>query len=455
MSKRIVILGAGESGVGAALLAVARGFNTFVSDMGSIAAKYKQVLEDNSIAFEEGRHTADLILNADEVIKSPGIPDKAPIVKALFEKGIPVISELEFAFRFTNAKMIAITGTNGKTTTTLLTYHLLKSAGLNVGLAGNVGKSFARQVLEKEFDYYVLEVSSFQLDGMYAFKSDISILLNITPDHLDRYDYKISNYVDSKFRIAQNMTKGDAFIYFAENPLLAEALPQKEIGAVTYGIHLDSIFGRGAWVEKENLNFCLDSKEGVRFSLSMDELPLQGKHNQINSMAAILAAMLVGIGSETIKKGLTTFKNAPHRLEPVASIKEVMFINDSKATNVDSVYYALESFKQPVVWIAGGTDKGNDYEMIRGLVEEKVKGLVCLGVDNEKLKRAFSGILPKIEETRNVNEAVKLAYAMASAGDAVVLTPACASFDLFKNYEDRGEQFKKAVIEFKNNIESR
>jgi UDP-N-acetylmuramoylalanine--D-glutamate ligase len=443
---KVVILGGGESGVGAALLAKHKGMEVFLSDKGSLSEKYKQILVENAIPFEEGQHTENLVLEADEVIKSPGIPDKAPLIQALAEKKIPVISEIEFASRYTNAKLIAITGSNGKTTTTLLTYHLLKSAGLKVGLAGNIGESLAKQVIADTFDYYVLEISSFQLDNSYEFHPYIAILLNITPDHLDRYEYTFQKYINSKFRIAQKLTKEDYFIYYKENPPIEQELAVRNIPATPLPISLEREMQTGAYLSNETLVI----RTGSPIRIALDELPVQGKHNAINSMAAILACRILGIEEAAIKAGLKTFQNAPHRLEKAGEINGITFINDSKATNVDSVFYALESMKQPVVLIAGGIDKGNDYTQIEELVNQKVKALVCLGKDNSKLLAFFRGKVPIIQETTYIREAVQMGLQLARPGEVVLLSPACASFDLFKNYEDRGTKFKEAVSELKN-----
>lgn len=444
MSKRIVILGSGESGVGSAILAQARGFDVFVSDKGLIAEKYKAVLQEKQIPFEEGQHTEALVLNAAEIIKSPGIPDKAELVKKAKEKHIPVISEIEFAGRYTNAKKICITGSNGKTTTTLLTYHILKKAGYNVGLGGNVGKSFAWQVATEQFDYYVLELSSFQLDGMFNFKADIAILLNITPDHLDRYDYKFENYAFSKFRITQNQSGEDFFIYCADDKVIEAYMKQLDIKAqkVPFSIK-EEIEGPGAYLNDETqitLNY--NPKPLI---MTIEQLALQGKHNVYNSMAAGLAASIVDIRKDIIRESLEDFENAEHRLEFVASINGIEFINDSKATNVNSAWYALESMQKSVVWIVGGQDKGNDYNELLDLVKEKVKAIVCLGVDNAKIINAFKGVVDTIVETQSALEAVTTSYKLGKKGDVVLLSPACASFDLFQNYEDRGMQFKRAV----------
>lgn len=444
MGKRIVILGSGESGVGSAILAQTKGFDVFVSDKGLIAEKYKTVLQEKQIAFEEGQHTEALVLNADEIIKSPGIPDKVELVKKAREKQIPVISEIEFAGRYTNAKKICITGSNGKTTTTLLTYHILQKAGYNVGLGGNVGKSFAWQVATELFDYYVLELSSFQLDGMHNFKADIAVLLNITPDHLDRYDYKFENYAFSKFRITQNQSGEDFFIYCADDKVIEAYMKQLDIKAqkIPFSIK-EEIEGPGAYLKDETqitLNY--NPKPLI---MTIEQLALQGKHNVYNSMAAGLAASIVDIRKDIIRESLEDFENAEHRLEFVASINGIEFINDSKATNVNSAWYALESMQKPVVWIVGGQDKGNDYNELIDLVKEKVKAIVCLGVDNSKIINAFKGVVDTIVETQSATEAVAASYKLGKKGDVVLLSPACASFDLFQNYEDRGMQFKGAV----------
>lgn len=445
MSKRIVILGSGESGVGSAILAQAKGFDVFVSDKGTIQEKYKTELKANNIAFEEGTHTEDLIFNATEIIKSPGIPDKASVVQKAKEKNIPIISEIEFAGRYTNAKKICITGSNGKTTTTLLTHHILKKAGYNVGLGGNIGKSFAYQVAKENHDYYVLELSSFQLDGMYDFKADVAILLNITPDHLDRYDYKFENYVASKFRITQNQTKADAFVYCADDVVMEEYMKTHVINAhlVPFSIK-KTINGDGAYLkEKEiTLNYNNNPKPLI---MTLEQLALQGKHNVYNSMAASLAARIVDIRKDIIRESMEDFVNAEHRLEFVASINGIEFINDSKATNINSTWYALESMQKPTVLILGGQDKGNNYDELMDLVKEKVKAIVCLGVDNKKIIKAFKGSVENIMEASSAMEAVAMSYKLATKGDAVLLSPACASFDLFQNYEDRGAQFKAAV----------
>ncbi len=441
----MVILGSGESGVGSAILAQAKGYDVFVSDKSLIKEKYKLELVHHNLAFEEGTHTEDLILNATEIIKSPGIPDKVELVQKAIAKNIPVISEIEFAGRHTKAKTICITGSNGKTTTTLLTYHILKKAGYNVGLGGNIGKSFAYQVATENFDYYVLELSSFQLDGMYNFKADVAVLLNITPDHLDRYEYKFENYVASKFRITQNLTKDDAFVYCADDVVMEEFMKHTHIEAelVPFSIK-KTIEGNGAFLQNNEitLNYNNNPKPLI---MTLEQLALAGKHNVYNSMAASMAARIVDIRKDIIRESLEDFVNVEHRLEFVASINGIEFINDSKATNVNSAWYALESMQKPTVWIVGGQDKGNNYEELVDLVKEKVKAIVCLGVDNKKIIKAFKGSVENIMEAGSAVEAVAMSYKLASKGDAVLLSPACASFDLFQNYEDRGVQFKTAV----------
>lgn len=442
--KRLVILGGGESGVGTAVLAQKKGFEVFLSDKGKLKDKYKDVLSKNGIKWEEEKHSEDLILNADEVVKSPGIPDKADLVKALVKKGIPVISEIEFAGRYTNAKKICITGSNGKTTTTLLTYHMMQKAGLNVGLAGNVGKSFAMQVAENDFDFYVLELSSFQLDGMFEFKADIAILLNITPDHLDRYDYKLENYADSKFRIIQNQTELDAFIYCIDDEVTMNTIKTKNIKAKQYPISIKQELEIGAYL-KENNQLIINTNNTNPLFMTIQELALQGKHNIYNSMAAGVTGKLVDIRKETIRESLSDFHNIDHRLELVGNVHGIEFINDSKATNVNSTWYALESMNNPVILILGGVDKGNDYSMLTDLVKAKVKAIICLGTDNKKIIKAFSGVVDTILEAKSAKEAVAQSYKIGKKGDTVLLSPACASFDMFENYEDRGTQFKQAV----------
>lgn len=439
---KIAILGAGESGVGSAVLAAKQGYDVLLSDMGTIKDKYKKVLHDYAIKYEENKHDEEWILSAHEVIKSPGIPDKAPLIKKLHEQGTPVISEIEFAARYTNAKLIGITGTNGKTTTTLLTYHILTKAGLNVGLAGNIGKSFALQVAENNFDYYVLELSSFQLDGMFKVRLHIAVLLNITPDHLDRYNYELQNYINSKFRIVQNQTNADYFIYCHDDEILSKQFSQFNTSAQLLPFSLQQSFTEGAFIENENL--IINHNHNI-FSMSIHDLALQGKHNQYNSMAAGLSARVLEVRKEIIRESLEDFVNVEHRLEFVAKVHGIEFINDSKATNVNSTWYALESMNNPVVWIVGGQDKGNDYSMLMNLVKDKVKAIVCLGKDNSKIHKAFKGTIALIEDATTAEEAVKKAYRLGKKGDIVLLSPACASFDLFENYEDRGHQFKQAV----------
>jgi UDP-N-acetylmuramoylalanine--D-glutamate ligase len=440
--RKIAILGAGESGVGSAVLALKQGYDVLLSDLGTIKDKYKKVLLDYGIRFEENQHDEAWILSANEVIKSPGIPDKAPLIKKLHEQGISVISEIEFAARYTNATLIGITGTNGKTTTTLLTYHILTKAGLNVGLAGNIGKSFALQVAENNFEYYVLELSSFQLDGMFKVRLNIAVLLNITPDHLDRYNYELQNYVDSKFRIIQNQTTADCFIYCADDELLNQHFNKFNTQAKLLPFSLNQSVDEGAFIENEKL--IINHNHNI-FSMSIHDLALQGKHNQYNSMAAGLSARVLEVRKEIIRESLEDFVNVEHRLEFVAKVHGIEFINDSKATNVNSTWYALESMNSPVVWIVGGQDKGNDYSMLMNLVKDKVKAIVCLGKDNSKIHKAFKGSIALIEDATSAEEAVKKAYRLGKKGDIVLLSPACASFDLFENYEDRGHQFKQAV----------
>jgi UDP-N-acetylmuramoylalanine--D-glutamate ligase len=443
---KIAILGAGESGVGAALLAQAKGFEVFVSDKGPISEKYKAILQKNRIRYEENQHTEAEIFSADEIVKSPGIPNKTELILKLISLKKPIISEIEFAARYTKAKLIAITGSNGKTTTTLLTYHLLKVAGLKVGLAGNIGESFAKQVIANEFDYYVLELSSFQLDNMYDFKADIAILLNITPDHLDRYNYDFEQYAASKFRVLQNLGPADNFICFQESEPIAKYLNANTIVPKINVVSLEEPMRNGAFFDGKVMLF--KGKIGD-LSIETDQLPLKGKHNAINMMCSVIAAKLIGLSDSQINIGLVSFNNAPHRLEPVAVIGGIEYINDSKATNVDSVFYALGSFEKPIVLIMGGVDKGNDYSQIEALVLKKVKALVCMGKDNTKLIEYFGSKIPIIMDTHSLAEAIKVASAMATTGDVVLLSPACASFDLFKNYEDRGAQFKEAILALK------
>lgn len=443
--KRIVVLGGGESGSGAAVLAKVKGFDVFLSDRSPIKENYKELLQKYEIPFEEGTHTEELILNADEVIKSPGIPETAPMMIEILKRRIPVISEIEFAGRYTNAKMICITGSNGKTTTTLLTYHILKSGGLHVGLAGNVGKSLALQVATENFDYYVIELSSFQLDNMYEFKANIAVLLNITPDHLDRYNYEMQNYVDAKFRITRNQTEQDAFIYWKDDPIISREVNNHPPKARSYPF-AESGKNLSAFVESQQM---IVNTIGRHFEIGLDELALEGKHNLLNSMAASLSANILDIKKEEIRAALSDFQGVEHRLEKVAMINGVEYINDSKATNVNSCWYALQSMKRPVVLILGGKDKGNDYTEIEQLVKEKVSGLIFLGVDNSKLHQFFDPMHKPTCDAGSMEEAVRQAATMASNGDIVLLSPCCASFDLFKSYEDRGVQFKEHVRQLK------
>ncbi len=441
--KRIVILGAGESGAGAAVLAKMKGFDVFVSDTSSIKDKYKKQLEDYDIQWEDGHHTEELILNADEIIKSPGIPENAPMIKKVRSKGIPIISEIEFAGRYTDAKMICITGSNGKTTTTSLIFHILKNAGYNVGLAGNIGKSLALQVATEHFDYYVIELSSFQLDNMYKFKANIAILLNITPDHLDRYDFKMQNYVDAKMRITQNQTEDDAFIFWNDDPIVKAEMQKYDLKSQLYPF--SSLKESDAIAYAEDNKFVIE--EPVPFNMELDELALTGKHNLYNSLAAGIAANIAGVSSEKLRESLSNFAGVEHRLEKVCRVHGIDFVNDSKATNVNACWYALESMKQPTVLILGGIDKGNDYSEIFSLVKEKCVGLVFLGVDNKKLHDNFDSFGLPIVDVTSMKDCVDACYKMAHDGDCVLLSPCCASFDLFKNMEDRGEQFKKYVRE--------
>lgn len=439
--KRLVILGGGESGVGTALLAKAKGYEVFVSDKGIIKEKYKDVLIHNAIEFEDEQHTESKIINADIVMKSPGIPDKTPMVKAIREKGILVVSEIEFAAKFTNATIVGITGSNGKTTTATLTHHILKQE-LEVGLSGNIGDSFAKQILEHNYDNYVLEISSFQLDDIVDFKPHIAVLLNITPDHLDRYDYKFENYINSKFRIAMNQTKDDYLIYDADDEVINYWLKTHKIQSTLLPFSLTKVIENGAYLDKTDIKITIDNNQII---MPTANLALEGKHNIKNAMAASTVAHLLKIRKQTIRESLENFQGVEHRLEHVLKINKVQYINDSKATNVNATYYALESMETPTIWIVGGVDKGNNYEELFPFVNEKVKAIICLGVDNEKLFQNFGNMVDVIVETQFMNEAVKIAYKLAEAGDTVLLSPACASFDLFENYEDRGRQFKDAV----------
>lgn len=440
--NKIAILGAGESGVGSAILAKKKGMEVFVSDIGKIKDKYKNVLLNHEIRFEEGKHSDSLIMDAAEVIKSPGIPDNIPIIESIKKEGINIISELEFADRFTRAKKICITGSNGKTTTALLTHHILKKAGINAGLAGNVGKSFALQVANENYDYYVLEVSSFQLDGMFNFKAEIAILLNITPDHLDRYDYDFGKYKNSKFRIINNQTEKDAFIYNYDDEVIREEIKKRKIKAKEYPFSQMTKLEYGGILNKNKIVINLKSGKHI---MTLEELALQGKHNVYNSMAASIAARVLDIRKNKVKDSLADFQNIEHRLEYVATIHGVDYINDSKATNINSTWYALECMDKPIIWIAGGIDKGNDYSLIKEQVKLKVKAIVCLGVENELIHRAFKDIVSTIVNTTSAQKAVSEASKLSEHGDVVLLSPACASFDLFNNYEDRGNQFKQAV----------
>ncbi|UKN03349.1 UDP-N-acetylmuramoyl-L-alanine--D-glutamate ligase [Paracrocinitomix mangrovi] len=446
--QNIAILGAGESGVGAALLAVAKGMSVFVSDKGEIKDSYKKELTDAAIEFEEGGHSVDRILSADLIVKSPGIPEKVQLIQDAINKGIPVVSEIEFAGYYTGKKMICITGSNGKTTTTMLTHHILKNAGLNVAMAGNVGESLARQVIEDEADYYVVELSSFQLDGMYDFKADVAVLLNITPDHLDRYNYEMQNYVNSKFRIIQNLTSEDWFVYNADDPIIMEEIAKRDIKAQMAPFSIEKSSGMVGYVNNNQININLSSEkedEKPDFIMSIHDLSLKGKHNTQNSLASGITSKIIQIRNESIKESLSDFKNVEHRLEFVAKVNGIEFINDSKATNVNSTWYALECMEKPTVWIVGGVDKGNDYDTLIPLVQEKVTAIVCLGTDNEKIKEAFAGSVDVIAESGSAAEAVAMGYRLAKDKQTVLLSPACASFDLFENYEDRGAQFKAAV----------
>ncbi|MBN1953238.1 MAG: UDP-N-acetylmuramoyl-L-alanine--D-glutamate ligase [Bacteroidales bacterium] len=444
MEKRIVILGAGESGTGSAVLAKAKGFDVFVSDIGKIKPHYKEILYNYEIEWEEEQHTERLILNADELIKSPGISDKSEIMQLILKKDIPVISEIEFAGRYTTAKKICITGSNGKTTTTSLLHHMLRKAGLNCGLAGNVGKSFAMQVATKTYDYYVIELSSFQLDGMFEFKPDIAVLLNITPDHLDRYGYSMQNYVDSKFRISRNLSEDDYFIYCSDDEITISELERIVMRARQLEFSHDKQVKEGAYIEDDVMIVKVNNTE---MKVPLSEMALKGRHNAYNSMAASIASRILDIKKEVIRESLRDFTGVEHRLERFIKVHGIEFINDSKATNVNSTWYALECMTTPTIWIVGGVDKGNDYSSLEPLVKEKVKSIICLGVDNAKLHEAFGKLVEDIQDARTMKEAVTKAYKMGEKDDTVLLSPACASFDLFKNFEDRGEQFKECVRE--------
>lgn len=439
---RLVILGGGESGVGTAILGKKQGYDVFVSDLGKIKDNYKEVLNLNGIKWEEELHTEKKIMNADVVMKSPGIPDKSPIVKKLLQKNIPVISEIEFAAPFTKAKTIGVTGSNGKTTTTMLTYHLLKSAGVNVGLGGNIGKSFAWQVAEDKFDYYVLELSSFQLDGIINYKPNIAIITNISPDHLDRYDYKYEKYIDSKFRITMNQTEDDFLLYDADDEAIGGWFQNNTTKAQLIPFSLTKTFENGAFIKDNIMEIKINQEE---FVMDTQHIALEGKHNMKNAMAATSVAKLMQIRKATIRESLSNFQGVEHRLEKVLKIQNVQYINDSKATNVNATFFALDSMNTPTVWIVGGVDKGNDYSELMSLVREKVKAVICLGVDNKKIIDAFGNVVDVMIEVSNMADAVKMAQRLTEKGDTVLLSPACASFDLFENYEDRGRQFKSAV----------
>lgn len=439
---RLVVLGGGESGVGTAILGKKQGYEVFVSDFGKISEKYQNVLTDYGILWEDQQHTEAKILAADVVMKSPGIPDKAPIVKKILEHQIPVISEIEFAIQFTKAITIGITGSNGKTTTTMLTYHLLKSGGLNVGLGGNIGKSFAWQVAEHDFDYYVLELSSFQLDGCFAYRPHIAIITNISPDHLDRYEYKYENYIQSKFRITQNQTAADFLIYDFEDEATKNGINQHKINAQQLPFSLEQKMENGAYLNNNIMEFNINNDE---FSLDTTTIALEGKHNFKNAMAATSVATILKIRKQTIRESLSNFQGVEHRLEKVLKIQNVQYINDSKATNVNATFFALDSMTTPTVWIVGGVDKGNDYHELMSLVHEKVKAIICLGVDNKKIIEAFGNVVDMMVEVNSMKDAVQTAKHLSEKGDTVLLSPACASFDLFENYEDRGRQFKNEV----------
>lgn len=440
--KRLVILGGGESGVGTAILGKKKGFKVFVSDIGKIDKKYSEVLEHFEIEWEEEGHSEAKILNANLVMKSPGIPDKVPLVRQLREKGIPVFSEIEFASKYTTANIIGITGSNGKTTTTMFVNHLLKEDGLHVGMAGNIGDSYAKMVAEYDFDHYVLEISSFQLDGIVDFKPHIAVITNITPDHLDRYEYEFENYVVSKFRIAENQDENDFLIYDADDKVIIDWLSKNPVQSKLVPFSVKTVQKFGAWLENDKIKINVEHKT---FEMSKDILALEGQHNVKNAMAASLSAMLVNVRKESIRASIQTFQGVPHRLEKVLKINHVEYINDSKATNVNATYYALDGIKRPIVWLVGGVDKGNDYASLMPLVREKVKAIICLGMDNTKLKETFGNVIDLMVETYSMEEAVKVAYKIAERGDSVLLSPACASFDLFENYEDRGNQFKEQI----------
>ncbi len=440
--KKVVILGAGESGAGSAILAQKKGFDVFVSDRGEVKQKYKDILDKNKIRWEEGKHTEKEVFSADEIIKSPGVREDAPIVLQLHEKGIPVVSEIEFAGRYATGTKICVTGSNGKTTVTNLIYHILKKAGKNAAMTGNVGNSFAMAVAEGGFDYYVIELSSFQLDGMFSFKADIAVLMNITPDHLDRYDHNLQNYIDSKFRITQNLTKSEFLIYWADDPIIKSELAKRNYAMTLLPFSADSKEGMSAYIENNEVIIDYHTKTNL---MTIHDLALKGRHNIFNSMAAAIAGKVLTIRKDVIRESLSDFQGVEHRLEPVITVCGINFINDSKGTNVNSTWYALECMETDVIWIAGGVDKGNDYSELFPVVRQKVKAIVCLGKDNKKIVDSFKDIVPTIVETASMDEAVKSSYYLAKKGQTVLLSPACASFDLFNNYEDRGRQFKQSV----------
>lgn len=442
VNRKLVVLGAGESGVGTAILGKQKGYDVFVSDQGTIAEKYKEVLLNNDILFEEGKHSESKILDADIVMKSPGIPEKVPLVKQLKSKGIPVISEIEFASKYTDAVIVGITGSNGKTTTTMLVNHILKRANLNAGMGGNIGDSFAQQVAENRYDIHVLELSSFQLDGIVDFAPHIAIITNITPDHLDRYDYKFENYIHSKFRITENQTENDFLIYDADDAVISNWLKNNKTKATLLPFSIEKELEQGVYLKNDNIIINYKKEETL---MNISTLALKGKHNTKNAMAASMATSLLKVRKDTIRESLEDFEGAEHRLEMVLKINGVQYINDSKATNVNATFYALDSVKAPIVWIVGGVDKGNDYLDLMPMVREKVKAIICLGLDNQKIIQTFSNVVDLIVETAGAEEAVKVAYKIAEKGDSVLLSPACASFDLFENYEDRGNKFKEAV----------
>jgi len=442
MSRKIVILGGGESGAGSAVLAQKQGFDVFVSDMGQLKDKYREILEKHGIKWEERSHNEDLILSADEIIKSPGIPESAPIIKKIKEKGIHIISEIEFAGRYAKGIKICVTGSNGKTTVTNLIYHILQKAGKNAAMTGNVGNSFAMAVAEGSYDYYVIELSSFQLDGMYDFKADIAVLMNITPDHLDRYDHKFQNYIDSKFRVTQNQGEDNFLIYWEGDPIIKTELSKKKYGMTLLPFSDEIKEGMTAYIENDEL--IIDYLKKINL-MTIHDFALKGRHNTYNSMAAAIAGKILNIRKEVIRESLADFQGVEHRLEPVITVCGINFINDSKATNVNSTWYALECMENDIIWIVGGVDKGNDYSELFPMVKKRVKAIVCLGKDNSKIIESFKDMVPTIVETGSMEEAVRSSYYLAKKGETVLLSPACASFDLFKNYEDRGRQFKQAV----------